>query len=83
MKGSQKQIEWATEIIKNANKAWDDLKDEVKPEAKIKFDEMKSSFFERMQSDQAGAIISNRMSFPENSGQLKANMGFFAKVNLV
>lgn len=79
MKGSEKQIKWAQEIINQANKAWDDLKSGVKPEAQEKFAEMKKDFFARMESDSAEVIISYRDYFPTDSEMLKSNFAFFQK----
>lgn len=82
MKGSEKQIKWANDIISAANKAWDDLKGEVKPEAQEKFDTMKNDFFAKMFSDKAEVIIANRMKYPEDAKHLKTNIKFFTGVSI-
>ncbi len=83
MKGSEKQIKWAKDIITNAEKSWDDLKVKVNPDAQGKFDEMKNDFFKRMSSDDASVIISNRMSYPKDADHLHSNFAYFSKVSLV
>lgn len=82
MKGSEKQIKWANDIISAANKAWDDLKTEVTPEAQVTFEVMKNDFFAKMSSDQAEVIIASRMKYPEDAKHLKTNIGFFTKVSI-
>ena len=82
MKGSEKQIKWAKDIISAADKAWDDLKSGVKPEAQGKFEAMKQDFFTRMGTDDAEVVIANKHNFPEDAATLKTNFGFFTKVSL-
>lgn len=82
MKGSEKQVKWASEIISAADKAWDDLKSGVKPEAQEKFEAMKQDFFARMKTDLAEVVIANKHNFPEDAAALKTNFGFFSKVKI-